>query len=536
MSLDIPQPTVVDLMFRSYLQEALHDTENKLRHIVENSVDGVVMVDQEGFVVLWNAGQERITGVSAGEALGKLIWDILWELTPAQRRTPTFGERLRQRLLSAISAEANSSPTPSLEIEIERASGELRIVQQFTFVFATAHGPRLGCVFRDVTDLRQAARSLLRRNAELNLVNRINGVLASTFDLGQVRKTVLKEIVQLLHVRGASIWLVDETGRELTCVQSLNQAGEPVPSATLAQWQLLAAHVFRLGQTLVTPDATKGEQAQAANMAADDIPATQTFACAPMRLRESMLGVLLLEYQEIKRVSAADISILESIAAAVASAFENVALYQKAQQLAILQERQRLAITLHEAINQSLFSAGLITEVLPRLIERDPVQAGIAVQDLRRLLRGAVTDLREVLVELQPSLVDHADFDDLLRQLAAGYTGRTGTTVAINITAKVTFPARVQEALYQVCREIFTNIAKHADATQVWVGLTRKSEGVAIVIRDNGCGLDLSRVQAGHFGLSMMQQQTARIGATFSIVSEIRQGTEISILVPATAE
>jgi PAS domain S-box-containing protein len=533
MSFDIPQPTVVDLVFRSYLQEALHDTENKLRHIVENSVDGVVMVDHEGFVVLWNTGQERITEVSAGAALGKLIWDILWELAPAQRRTPVFRERLRQRLLNAIAAEANSSPTPSLEIEIERAGGELRIVQQFTFVFATADGPRLGCVFRDVTDQRQAARSLLRRNAELNLVNRINGVLASTFDLGQVRKTVLREIVQLLHVRGASIWLVEEPNHELTCVQSLNQAGEPVPAAMLASWQPLAAHVFRAGHTLVTPAPTQDEQTQAA--AAANLPAMSTFAGAPMRLRETVLGVLLLEYQDLKRVTAADTSILESIAAAVASAFENVALYQKAQQLAILQERQRLAVTLHEAINQSLFSAGLITEVLPRLIERDPVQAGIAVQDLRRLLRGAVTDLREVLVELQPALVDHADFDDLLRQLAAGYTGRTGTTVAINIGAKVTFPPRVQETLYQVCREAFTNIAKHADATQVWVGLTRKSEGVAIVIRDNGCGLNLNQEQAGHFGLSMMQQQTAHVGAVFQIISEIGQGTEINILVPTAA-
>jgi two-component system nitrate/nitrite sensor histidine kinase NarX len=296
----------------------------------------------------------------------------------------------------------------------------------------------------------------------------------------------------------------------------------------------LADHVFHLGRTVVTSDATKDDWIVISTGAANS-PQAQAFACAPMRLRETVLGVLLLEYHSLNRVNAADISILESIASATASAFENVGLYQKAQQLAILQERQRLAVTLHEAINQSLFSAGLITEVLPRLIERDPIQAGDAVQDLRRLLRGAVTDLREVLVELQPSLVDHADFDDLLRQLAAGYTGRTGTTVAINIAVKVTFPARVQEALYQVCREVFTNIAKHADATQVWVELTRKSEGVAIVIRDNGCGLDLSKLQTRHFGLTMMQQQATRIGATFNIVSEIGQGTEISILVPTTA-
>jgi PAS domain S-box-containing protein len=349
------QSTVVDLMSRRYLQEALFDSENNLRKIVENSIDGVVMVDREGYIIMWNPGQERITGVSAGVALGKQVWDIIWALTPARRRNEEFHERLRQRLRNAIQMDDGASFAPAFEIEIERPSGELRVIQQFTFVMPTADGPRLGCVFHDVTEFRLAARNLLQRNAELSLLNRINGVLASHLDLEQVRKTVLKEVVQLLHVNMASIWLTDETNSELVCVQSLDQTGEPVPDSTLLQWRPLAESVARNGRSLVTQD-TAVEARVPAEVALDGCQGAHASECVLIQFRDKVLGVLLLVYEHPKYVSEADVNILESIAAATAAAIENVRLHQKAQELALLQERQRLAGSLHDAINQSLFS------------------------------------------------------------------------------------------------------------------------------------------------------------------------------------
>lgn len=381
---------------------------------------------------------------------------------------------------------------------------------------------------------------LLRHNTELNLVNRLNAVLVSSLELEQASRLVLKEIVHCLHGAEASLWLVDEPSSALVCAQSLMQSGEPVADVALAPWRPLLIQAAHSGRRLVmhpfaAGDGAAGDGAEDVSppfvWAAENGP-LPAFACAPLRQRETLFGVLLLVYTDSQHPDDADLHILESIAAALAAVFENADLYRKAQQLAVLQERQRLAVILHEAINQSLFSAGLIAEVLPRLIKLDPVQAAKSVQDLQTLLRGAVVDLRNVLTELQASAVSHVSFDELLRQLAAGYTGRTGTTVAVNITGKITFPPAVQDSLHQLCREAFTNIAKHAEATQVWVELAVREGGAAIIIRDNGCGLDFNRIPPDHFGLAMMQQQAARAGARLHITSEIGQGTEISIFVP----
>ncbi len=530
----LPPSPVLDLVLRSYLQEAVYDSASELHNIVENSIDGFVMVDPEGYIVMWNPGQERITGVSAGEALGTPVWDMVWALTPELHRDPAAHARTCRRLHSALEVVNGDCFTRALELEIERPSGELRIVQQFAFVVSTgltAHsvpdssgesGRRLGCIFHDVTDFRQVAVNLLRRNAELNLLHRINGVLASSIDLDQVRKTVLKEVLELQHATAASIWLADECTGALVCAHCLDRAGGSVPAYVLAQWRPLVAGVAADGEFALVPDLPTTLRR----------PDEGTLVCVPIKFGDRILGVLLLVHDHPVLTSAAEVNVLESIATAAGAAFENVRLYQKAQELALLQERQRLAASLHDAINQSLFSAAWIADALPRLIERDPNGAAASVQDLRLLLRGAAADLRSVLAELQPSLIEQADFGDLLSALAAGYTGRTSTTVAVKIGARLTFPSRIQTNLYCLCREAISNIAKHADATQVWVELTRKCNGVLLRIRDNGHGMDLGSIPPGHFGLLLMQQQAAEVGAEFHITSAVDQGTEICVFIP----
>lgn len=530
------QSTILDIAFRSYLQDALHASETKLRNIVEHSVDGVVLVDQEGHIIMWSPGQERITGISAGHALNCLIWDVQLSISPVHRRNDKTHEQLRRRFLDAVRPENGDEWSTSLEIEIEPVHGKQQIVQQFMFAIPTGDGLRVGYVMRDVTGERQKTRNLLRRNAELNLLNRVNRVLASSLDMQQVRKTVLSEVTQLLDASGASIWLSDGSSSKLVCAQSLDRSGIPIPDAALSTWSAITDMIYRDSKVLALRDALQDGWIASDITLPDGFPPIRSLIGVPIQFKDSVLGVLLVVDGQPDRFSPADVNLLEPIAAMAALAFENAHLHATARKLAALQERQRLAVSLHDAINQSLFSAGLIAEVLPLLIEHDPEQAGRSIQDMRKLLRGAVCDLRAVLAEMQPTLAQCTTFDDLLGQLASRYTGRTGTTVAINIATKASFAENTHEILFGLCSEIFTNIAKHAHATQVWVSLVRKQNCFEIVIRDNGIGFDTTQVLAGHYGLVMLQQQSKSIGAELYITSEIGQGTEVRICVPSRAE
>lgn len=199
------------------------------------------------------------------------------------------------------------------------------------------------------------------------------------------------------------------------------------------------------------------------------------------------------------------------------------------QMAAVLEERQRLAQNLHDAVNQSLFSAGLIAEVLPRLWERSPVEARRSLEDLRRLTRGALAEMRGLLGELQPLILTDTELGDLLHQLGSALTGRTNIPVTVTVEGESILPADVQVVLYRLCQEALNNIAKHARATQVTINLDYALEGVNIRIRDNGRGFDPDRTPEGHYGLNIMRQRAEAIGASLTIASQRGQGTEIAI-------
>jgi PAS domain S-box-containing protein len=197
--------------------------------------------------------------------------------------------------------------------------------------------------------------------------------------------------------------------------------------------------------------------------------------------------------------------------------------------LATLQERQRLAQNLHDAVNQSLFSASLIAEVLPRLWERDPDEGRRSLEDLRRLTRGAMAEMRGLLVELRPLVLTDSEPGDLLRQLGSALTGRTNVPVALTVMGQGVLPADVQVAFYRICQEALNNIAKHASADQVKIHLQYDAGTVELHIRDDGRGFDPDRAPSGHSGLSIMRERAKAIGAALSVVSQPGHGAEIII-------
>jgi two-component system nitrate/nitrite sensor histidine kinase NarX len=218
-----------------------------------------------------------------------------------------------------------------------------------------------------------------------------------------------------------------------------------------------------------------------------------------------------------------------SVANQSAITMVNAELYGQAQELAVLEERQRLARNLHDAVNQSLFSAGLIAEVLPRLWDRDQEEARRSLEDLRRLTRGAMAEMRALLAELRPSTLTDSSLSDLLRQLGNAFSGRTNIPVAVDITGEFFLPAEAQIAFYRICQEALNNIAKHAKASQVDINLTQEEAVIEMRIRDNGKGFDIKKTFSGHYGLGMMQERAQAAGALLTITSQPGQGTELTI-------
>ncbi len=247
----------------------------------------------------------------------------------------------------------------------------------------------------------------------------------------------------------------------------------------------------------------------------------------PLAVKSRVIGGMGVAHQKRDFFTLHHADLALSVANQAAITMINAELYGQAQELAVLEERQRLARDLHDAVNQSLFSAGLIAEVLPRLWDRDQDEARRSLEDLRKLTRGAMAEMRALLAELRPSTLIDAELGELLRLLGNSFTGRTNIPATITVNGQGVLPAEVQVAIYRVGQEALSNIAKHAEAHSVEIILNQEKTSIELNIRDDGKGFIPEQTASGHYGLSMMYERAQAVGAQLSIRSQLGKGTEL---------
>ncbi len=205
----------------------------------------------------------------------------------------------------------------------------------------------------------------------------------------------------------------------------------------------------------------------------------------------------------------------------------NEQLVTQAREKAAADERQRLARELHDAVTQMLFSASIIAGVLPRLWERDREEGERRLEELRQLTRGALAEMRLLLLELRPAALAEAGLVDLLGHLAEATAGRGGLPVTFEAEGQCTLPPDVQTALYRVTQEALANAVNHSGASEVKVRLSCGRRSAVLIIGDNGCGFDPGQVSPDHFGLRIMEERAEAVGAALTVISARRRGTEV---------
>jgi signal transduction histidine kinase len=242
------------------------------------------------------------------------------------------------------------------------------------------------------------------------------------------------------------------------------------------------------------------------------------------------IGVLDVESDCLNAFDESDVTVVQSLAHQIAVAIDNARLFDKAQQVAALKERQRLARDLHDAVTQTLFSASLIAEVLPRIWERDAEEGQRRLAEVRELARGALAEMRTLLLELRPSALVEADLAELLGQLVEATTGRARVPVALSVEGNYAgLSPEVKIALYRIAQEALNNVAKHSGAGRATVRLCCGPEQVELHIADDGRGFDVDAIPPDHLGVGIMHERAEAIGADLTVESKPEEGTVVSV-------
>ncbi|HJR79882.1 MAG TPA: PAS domain S-box protein [Anaerolineales bacterium] len=393
-------------------------------------------------------------------------------------------------------------------------------------------------VIRDVSQRIQTEKVLgeqiAARMREQATLLAISHALASTLEFQPgLFLDQLREIIEYTH--GGLFALEDSTLVTLTMRGTPQLEGASPFRIHLHGPETLAA-LFNEHRSIRIADVWgDNPQAQFLRELLDDRAAVllkgmQSWMWVPLAVKGRVIGGVGVAHRKRNYFTPHHADLALSVANQAAITMVNAELYKDAQTLAVLEERQNFARNLHDAVNQSLFSAGLIAEVLPRLWEREPEEARRALEDLRRLTRGALAEMRVLLAELRPSTLTDTDLGDLLRLLGNAFTGRTNIPVAVTVTGAGTLPAETQIVLYRICQEALNNIAKHAKASRVEIDVRHEPGTLELYIRDDGRGFDTAeQTPPGHYGLSMMHERAETVGALLTVTSQAGLGTEIAI-------
>ena len=370
----------------------------------------------------------------------------------------------------------------------------------------------------DATERVEARQNLEQRVEErtrqLQMLLDVASAANSSLDLDEMLTKTLDLLVDLIGASRAGVSLLDEeTGQLKVGILRPERTVDPADMAKMLQ---AGKAVIESGEMMyVSPDISQG--------------LGEPGALLPLQIRGTIFGVLGIIGPHGGLFTEAQLTLFKSIADQLGVAIENARLFEKAEEAAIAAERNRLARDLHDAVTQTLFSSSIIADVLPKIWERNPEEGHRRLEELRQLTRGALSEMRTLLVELRPAALIDIDLGDLIGHQVNAFIARTRLSVKFERNCSKNPPPEIKEVFYRVTQEAFNNIAKHADASSVLVRLDCQPGQAELLIQDDGVGFDLESMVVEGMGLGIMNERARNVGAHLEIQSHIQGGTRLCI-------
>jgi len=245
-----------------------------------------------------------------------------------------------------------------------------------------------------------------------------------------------------------------------------------------------------------------------------------------------VVGLLALHASQPDYYTARQASLALAFANQAAVALENARLTEQAQQLAALEERQRLARELHDSVSQALYSIALGARTARTLLERDPAKAAEPLDYVRSLAEAGLAEMRALIFELRPESLENEGLVAALTKQTDALRARHGIDVQVSLCDEPSMSMEVRETLYRIAQEALHNTIKHARASRVNVALSYSEAAIILQVADNGLGFNTAEPFPGHLGLRSMCERAERVGGTFEVNSSLGSGTHIRVEIP----
>ena len=513
------------------------DSEQGLKLILESAPMAIVTVDFAGRILFGNAKLTAMFGFAEDELIGQSI-ELLIPERFHQRHVGYRDDYVRhpRNRPMGIGLELLARHKNGAEFPIEVGLSTIQIAHDQVTI-ATIYDVTLRKRAEEELERRveERTRELERRRQVADGLRDILTILNSNRPSGEILNYIVAQASRLLHADASAIYRLHDD-QDLSLVI---QTSHGLPDDYIAWGKRGLDQGINSQAVLTRQPVAISDLAQYIHLGSDpDSEARWEILLAhgyhavlavPLVLKDDVYGSLVLYYIEPRNFPKESIDLAVTFADQAALGIENARLRTQVEQAAIVAERNRLARDLHDSVTQTLFSASLIAEVLPKLWHRRHTEGERRLEELRQLTRGALAEMRTLLLELRPSRLIDVGLNELLRQLTEAVTGRARIPIDLQLEGECSLLPEVQIALYRTAQEALNNVAKHSQATRAQVKLICQSDYVKLTIGDDGRGFNRANVRANSLGLTIMHERAEAINGELEINSELDYGTEISL-------
>jgi PAS domain S-box-containing protein len=419
----------------------------------------------------------------------------------------------------------------NMEYRLRAANGDWRWIIESSNVIDDTLGngkKRIVGTHFDITDRKIAEESERKQRELAEALIACASIFNSTLNLNKLLNLILINISRIIPYDDADIWLMDENKKSVHPAYRRGNEESVTPIYSV-DFQIIDIPVFKNISINRKPVYFSDILTNKTKIPSRN-PKFQSCICLPISFSKYLLGYLVIYSLNKDNYDKTQIDHLQAFANQAATAIRNAQLYSKSIEVAALEERQRLAREMHDVISQTLFSASIKAETIPYLLDsQDTETIKQHINELYKLTRGALAEMRTMLMELRPNSIVNTDLTNLFQQLIEGLSGRTTASIQFSNKGSGLLPPEVQTAFFRIAQESFNNIVKHSKAQNVEIIYLKEKDNVKLSITDNGCGFYPKKISSQQMGVKIMRERAESVGAIFSLTTKTKVGTTIEL-------
>lgn len=510
----VPQQTYTTLV----------ESEAILRTLTEMT-GAAIFIFQRSRLRYVNPAAEAITGYSRTELLAMNFWEVAHP-------------EVRAAVKADGLARLQGQPAPAwYELKLLTKSGEERWVSvklgQIEFRGAPAI---LGSAF-DITERKRAEEALQQSEArlltEIQSVLAITRALVSQLNLETVLEFIITQAEYIMAADGAAVFMLTAAGQHLEIATPGETKGRLPAGSRFALENSLAEAALSSQKTQIFNRVAAYQHAASICIL---LPPGEygSLLIAPLIAEDESLGILLIWSRQEQRFSHDDSRLMSLFADQSALAIHTAHLHKQKRQLAIEQERHRLARDLHDSATQSLHSIGLAAQTaLRRLDPASQSQLREPLDYIRTLAGTTLAEVREQIYHLYPTKLSDIGLVKALARYGEVLSRRYDLSIEFSPNPEPELSPQQREELYYVAREAIWNAVKHADANRITFSLSADGQQIVLAVADNGIGFEPALVGKGEtVGLRNMAERARLLGGALELVSKPGEGTQITVRIP----